>query len=69
MIPDWPLDTVIVTTVTFAELDGKTHLTIRQVLEPAEANAKDSVRRERQGARAGWMETLNRLDAYVGARA
>jgi uncharacterized protein YndB with AHSA1/START domain len=69
MIPDWPLDTVIVTTVTFAELDGKTHLTIRQVLEPAEADAKDSVRRERQGARAGWIETLNRLDAYVGARA
>jgi uncharacterized protein YndB with AHSA1/START domain len=69
MIPDWPHATVIVTTVTFAALDGKTHLTIRQVLEPAEAAAKEPVRRERQGARAGWMETLDRLVAYIGAQA
>jgi uncharacterized protein YndB with AHSA1/START domain len=69
MFPDWPPDAVILTTVTFAESDGKTQLTIRQVLEPAEAAATDTVRRERQGARIGWAETLDRLDEYVGAKA
>ncbi len=69
MFPDWPLDTIIVTTVTFADLDGKTRLTVQQVLEPAAAAAKDVVRRERPAARAGWTETLDRLDEYVGAKA
>ena len=69
MFPDWPLDTVIVTTVTFADLDGKTQLTVRQGFEPAAAAAKDVVKRERQCARAGWAETLERLDEYVGAKA
>jgi uncharacterized protein YndB with AHSA1/START domain len=68
MIPDWPVDTVILTTVTFADLDGKTRLTVRQVLEPAATAGKDAVKRERKAARAGWAETLDRLDAYVGAK-
>jgi uncharacterized protein YndB with AHSA1/START domain len=68
MFPDWPLDTIILTTVTFADLDGKTLLTVRQAFEPAAAAAKDVVKRERQAARAGWVETLDRLDEYVGAR-
>jgi uncharacterized protein YndB with AHSA1/START domain len=55
-------------TVTFADLDGKTLLTVRQALEPTAAAAKDVVKRERQAARAGWAETLDRLDEYVGAK-
>ena len=69
MFPDWPLDIVILTTVTFADLDGRTKLTVRQVLEPLATAAKDTVRREREAARIGWTETLERLDEYVGARA
>jgi uncharacterized protein YndB with AHSA1/START domain len=69
MFPDWPLDTVFLTTVTFADLDGKTRLTVRQVLVPAESAAKDTVKRERQAARTGWAETLDRLDEYVGTKA
>jgi len=68
MFPDWPLDTIILTTVTFADLDGRTQLTVRQVFEPATAAAKDVAKRERQAARAGWVETLERLDEYVGAK-
>ena len=68
MIPDWPIDTVILTTVTFADLDGKTRLTVRQVLEPAAAAEKDAAKRERKAARAGWAETLDRLDEYIGAK-
>jgi uncharacterized protein YndB with AHSA1/START domain len=67
MFPDWPLDTLILTTVTFADLDGKTKLTVRQVIEPAAA--KDTVKGEREAARAGWAGTLDRLDEYVGAKA
>jgi uncharacterized protein YndB with AHSA1/START domain len=69
MFPDWPLDTVILTTVAFADLDGKTQLTVRQVLEPPTAAAKDTIKGEREAARTGWAETLERLDEYVGARA
>ena len=67
MFPDWLLDTVFLTTVTFADLDGKTQLTVRQVLVQPESAAKDTVKRERQAARAGWAETLDRLDEYVCA--
>ena len=67
--PDWPLDTVILTTVTFADLDGKTQLTVRQGFEPAAAAATDVIKHERQAARTGWVETLERLDEYVGAKA
>jgi uncharacterized protein YndB with AHSA1/START domain len=65
MFPDWPLDTVILTTVTFADLHGKTQLRVRQVLEPALPTAGDAVKREREGAQVGWTESLERLEEYV----
>jgi uncharacterized protein YndB with AHSA1/START domain len=68
MFPDWPADTTFLTTVMFADVDGKTRLTIRQVLVPAAAAALDIVGRERQAAAAGWAETLDRLDEHVGAK-
>jgi uncharacterized protein YndB with AHSA1/START domain len=68
MFPDWPLDTVILTTVTFAELNGKTELTVRQVLEPALPAAVDAIKREREGAQVGWTETLERLETYIRAK-
>ncbi|HEY6255433.1 MAG TPA: SRPBCC domain-containing protein [Xanthobacteraceae bacterium] len=66
MIPDWPLDTVILTTVTFADRHGKTALDILQQILPPQGTATDAVRRERQAARTGWGETLDRLAEYVG---
>jgi uncharacterized protein YndB with AHSA1/START domain len=69
MFPDWPLDASFLTTVTFADLGRKTQLTVRQVLVPAAAAARDMVRREREGARAGWSETLDRLGEYASAKA
>jgi uncharacterized protein YndB with AHSA1/START domain len=68
MFSDWPLDTVILTTVTFADLDGKTQLTVQQVLKSASVAAEDAFKRERQAAQAGWTETLDRLEEYVGAK-
>jgi uncharacterized protein YndB with AHSA1/START domain len=68
MFPDWPLDTVILTTVTFADLNGKTQLSVRQLLEPALPAAVDAIKREREGAQVGWTETLERLETYVRAK-
>lgn len=65
MFPDWPLDTVILTTVIFAELNGKTQLTVRQELERESPAAVDTVKREREGAQVGWTGTLERLEEYV----
>jgi uncharacterized protein YndB with AHSA1/START domain len=69
MFPDWPTDTSILTTVTFADIDGKTQLTVRQALVPGAVQASDTFGRERDAARAGWIETLDRLQEHVAAQA
>lgn len=65
MIPDWPLEARIVTAVSLLEQGGKTALTIRQTIEPAAAAAGDAVGREREMAKEGWGETLDRLEDYL----
>jgi uncharacterized protein YndB with AHSA1/START domain len=69
MFPDWPPDAMFLTTVTFIDVNGRTQLTVRQVLLPAAAAALDVVGREREMARTGWTETLKRLEEYVSALA
>ena len=68
MFPDWPLDTVILTTVIFADVNGKTRLTVRQVLGSTLRATSDAFKRERKGAQVGWTETLERLETYVRAK-
>jgi hypothetical protein len=51
MDPDWPAETVL--TVTFAELAGKTRLTLQQTV--LESLAK------RTGAHPSWIQMLDRL--------
>ena len=51
MDPDWPRETVV--TVTFADLDGKTQLTLRQTV--SESLAK------RTGAYPSWLDMFDRL--------
>ncbi len=51
MDPDWPRETIL--TVTFAEHDGKTTLTLHQTI--LESLAK------RTGAHPSWIEMLDRL--------
>jgi len=59
-LPDWPLETLV--TVTFAEHESKTKLTLQQVVTSATALG-------REGAQQGWTESLDRLGEYVAARA
>ena len=57
MDPDWPRETVV--TVTFAERDGKTTVTLRQTV--SEALAK------RTGAHPSWLDMLDRLAEDLAA--
>ena len=66
MFPDWPVDAIILTTVTFTDRGGQTELNIQQQILPAEAAAKSSVQRAREATRVGWTETLERLADYLG---
>lgn len=55
MSADWPAEMVV--TVTFAERDGKTELTVRQSVPQALA--------EQAGAVQGWSESLERLADHL----
>jgi uncharacterized protein YndB with AHSA1/START domain len=53
---DWPVEALI--TVTFAEQAGKTAFTLRHAVGAAPAA-------DREGCRAGWSESLDRLAGYL----
>lgn len=59
----------MLTTVTLIDRQGKTELTVRQQTLLPEAAVAEATRREREAARAGWMETLDRLAEYVHVKA
>jgi uncharacterized protein YndB with AHSA1/START domain len=56
MNPDWPAEALI--TVTFAEHDGRTKLTLRHAVGSAPAA-------DREGCQVGWSESLDRLAGYL----
>jgi uncharacterized protein YndB with AHSA1/START domain len=56
MSPDWPVEALI--TTTFAEQAGKTAFTLRHAVGSAPAA-------DREGCRAGWSESLDRLASYL----
>lgn len=59
----WPLQ--ILSTVTFAESDGKTTVTIRWVPYEATDAERDTFEKGKDSMQAGWTGTLDRLDAYL----
>jgi uncharacterized protein YndB with AHSA1/START domain len=61
--PSWPLE--ILSTVTFAERDGRTTLTIRWVPHEASETERQTFAAGRDGIRAGWTGTLDQLAAYL----
>jgi uncharacterized protein YndB with AHSA1/START domain len=52
MSPDWPLETLV--TVTFAEHEGKTKLTLQHALGSVPASERDMCQQ-------GWSESLDKL--------
>jgi uncharacterized protein YndB with AHSA1/START domain len=66
MIPDWPKDAVLITTVTLEALDGnRTRQTVRQEVTPAIHASHPAVINERKLAAEGWAETLDRLEELL----
>jgi uncharacterized protein YndB with AHSA1/START domain len=64
---DWPLDALFVTTVTFAEHEGRTKLTVHQVVTSATPSTRNTIGIERNMAQQGWAESLDRLAELVRA--
>ena len=56
MSPDWPAEALI--TVTFAEHEGKTKLTLQHAVGSAPASERDM-------CQPGWTETFDRLAEYL----
>jgi uncharacterized protein YndB with AHSA1/START domain len=52
---EWPEETLV--TVTFAAIEGKTEVTVRQSVSESIA--------DKTGARQGWAESLDRLAEYL----
>lgn len=69
MFPDWPLDALILTTVTIADQARGTELKIRQQIVSGVADAEIVFKRMRDATQAGWGETLERLLDYVRTKA
>jgi len=55
MDPDWPAETAL--TVTFADLNGRTHLTLRQTVNETLAR--------KTGAHPSWLQMLDRLNELL----
>lgn len=62
--PDWPLE--ILSTVIFAEDDGKTAVTIRWAPHAATEKERAAFEAGRDSMRQGWTGTLDQLTAYLG---
>lgn len=63
--PTWPLE--ILSTITFAEQNGKTVLTLKGVAFHASAVEQATFVEAARGLEAGWGGTLDQLDAYLAA--
>lgn len=64
LTPDpWPLQ--MLTTVTFAEQDGKILVTIHWVPFDSTAAERDTFEKGRESMRMGWTGTLDRLTAFL----
>jgi uncharacterized protein YndB with AHSA1/START domain len=65
--PTWPLE--MLSTTTFAELEGKTRLTIQW--EPLNANEteRNTFESARKGMDQGWAGTFEQLDQYLAKQA
>lgn len=61
--PDWPLETL--STVTFAEHEGKTTITIQWAPYNASEAERKAFEAGRDGMKPGWTGTLDQLNEYL----
>lgn len=65
MFEDWPLETMLWTTVVFAKVEGGTRITITQGVTPPELASHPSVKRNQELALEGWKQVLDRLGEHL----
>jgi len=63
---EWPLETL--STVTFAEQDGKTEVTVRWTPHNATESERKTFETNREGMKQGWDGTFDRLAEYLEER-
>jgi uncharacterized protein YndB with AHSA1/START domain len=63
LAPDWPLQ--LLSTVNFAEKDGKTTVTIRWIPYEATEKERETFEKGKDSMQAGWSGTLDRLETYL----
>ncbi len=63
---EWPLETL--STVTFAEQDGKTEVTVRWTPHNATESERKTFETNREGMKQGWGGTFDRLAEYLEER-
>jgi uncharacterized protein YndB with AHSA1/START domain len=63
LAPDWPLQ--LLSTITFAEKDGKTTITIRWIPYEATEKERETFEKGKASMQAGWTGTLDQLEAYL----
>ena len=61
---DWPLQ--LLSTITFAEKDGKTTVTIHWVPYEATEVEHETFKKGKDSMQGGWTGTLDQLEAYLG---
>jgi uncharacterized protein YndB with AHSA1/START domain len=64
--PDWPLETL--STVTFAEHDGRTRLTMQGVPLNATQSERETFQAGHKSMQQGWTGTLDQLANYLAKR-
>jgi len=65
MLPDWPRDGLIESTVVLEDADGGTRVSVVQRVLPLEAESQAAVKQHQLLAREGWTQTLDRLDEHL----
>jgi uncharacterized protein YndB with AHSA1/START domain len=68
MFDDWPLETVILTSVVLESVGGGTRVTIAQLELPPDAASHPAVKRCRELALLGWAQVIDRLGEHLSTR-
>lgn len=63
MAPDWPLQ--MLSTISFAEEDGKTTVTVEWVPYEASESERESFAKGMDSMQAGWTGTFEKLEAHL----
>lgn len=68
MLPDWPLDGLIESTVVLEDAGDGTRVSVAQRVLPLESASHAAVKQHQLLAREGWTQTFERLGEHLATR-